>query len=166
MKYVYSLLLILLSTPLLAQEGVFVSPMNASDINLIETALVGRGWKILEQDEQQVRAEVSNVGRGVEAEITIFHTDTGFNYKANAISKKKSPGFGGNTSVTKRYPTEIPDKWLRLLQQDVNKMLLARPTTKTVDFEDRLLELKAIHDKGLISDDEYQTKKIEILSEL
>lgn len=170
MKYFCGLLILLVPTSLWAEEGIFITPMHRSEINLIDAALRGRGWDILESNTDQVHAEASNVGRGVEAEITIFYRDGGFMYKGSAVKKTMKPGFSGNTPTVKRRPTEIPDKWLRLLRKDVGR---AQASTQhhsggaaKPDFASRLEKLKSLYDKGLISESEYHNKRSAILSEI
>lgn len=181
MRLLVALVIFTLSITLHAEEeGVLINPMYKGEIALLEKALVGRGWKIRERTDSQIRAEVENVGRGVAAELLFFYQDGGFNYKGSATKKIKRRGFGGNSPVTKYEPTDVPTKWFNALRGDVDKLrslldasqrakMMAEPASKPEpgqSVESRLKSLQSLYDQQLITETEYQAKRQEILSDL
>lgn len=174
MRLLLALPVLLFSSTLWAeQEGVLIHPMSKEEIVLLEKALVGRGWKILERTDSQVRAEVANVGRGVSADLLFFYDNGGFNFRGSAIKKVKRPGFSGNTPVTKRYPTDIPPKWFRLLRNDVERLrnqygIFQRSQSggESIDTASRLRKLQDLYENKLIDESEYQSKRAQILRDI
>lgn len=119
MKQLIALTLLVYSSFIAAEEGILINPLPQHQIEIIEKALIGRGWEIQAIDDSEIQATASNVGRAVTANLTIFYADGGFNYIGDAVKKVLKPGFSGNSPKVKRIPTEIPQKWLFLLRTDI-----------------------------------------------
>ena len=121
MKKLFAALLILLSLPSWADEGVFINPMPKEDLQAIKQALVGRKWEILKQGESDISAKISAKGRNVSARLTIFYKDGGYYYKGEATRSKWVTSAGGTAPKRKQVSTEIPKQWIFNLIYDTKR---------------------------------------------
>jgi len=86
-----------------------------------------------------------------------------------AITTKNIPAFPSSMPLT-FGATSIPDKTIAIVPVAANRtdepLSLAKPALPANDVEGRLTLLKQLHDKGLITDAEYQLKRAAILKDL
>jgi hypothetical protein len=159
-----------------AEEGVLVENVpagldKATVLTVVRNALTYREWTIVDTFPSAISAKISR-GR-VDARIRISVVDKTLRYQESALTTELS------TRVTK---TSTPSRWINFLRSDITTELEARAkagateassketpkaaskaSTNTVQ---RMEELKQLLDRGLISNEEYERKRAEILKDL
>jgi len=189
MKILLTMILILLTSSLLhAEEGLFLDSMMVGEIPAIERALIGRKWKVVQKSETRISAEM---GRKTRTEITIFYKDGGFYYSVTKARRvpirticggRCKPAFDIGTNLQRRGVSStaykwmelrggIPERWLEYLRSDT---LLSRPLLRPLlrpsssertneSIKSRLEKIDSLHKEGIIADDEYENLRMEIL---
>jgi Short C-terminal domain len=155
-----------------AEEGVLVENIPASldratVLTAVRNALTYREWTIVDSFPTAVSAKISR-GR-TDARIRISIVENTLRYTESAVTTELSQ------KVTK---TTTPSRWINYLRSDIStelqeraKTAPAKPSTKEAskgrgNTVQRMQELKQLQDSGLISAEEYERKRAEILKEL
>lgn len=178
MKTVYRLVgilcVLLLAAPAFAGEGVLVENIppgvdKATVLTIVRNALNYREWTVADVPPSAVSGKISR-GR-VDAQIRISLVDNSLRYQESAITTELS------TRVRK---VATPSRWIEYLRSDISEELQARakarPEAAKAASKDapqargstlqRMQELKQLQEAGLISNDEYERKRAEILDGL
>ena len=159
------------SPPANAEEGVLIEsvPLNldrATVLTVVRNALTYREWTILETFPAAVTAKISR-GRQ-EARIRIALVDHALRYKESAVTTELS------MKITK---SSTPARWIDFLRSDISAELETRSKSAASQAPketpkargstvQRMQELKQMLDSGLISAEDFERKKAEILKEL
>jgi len=175
----FALVLALHFAPASAEEGVLVENIpagldKATVLTVVRNALTYREWTIVDTFPSAISAKISR-GR-VDARIRISVVDKTLRYQESALTTELS------TRVTK---TSTPSRWINFLRSDITTELEARAKaaaaeapskdtpkagakagSKPPNTVQRMDELKQLLDRGLISSEEYERKKAEILKDL
>ncbi len=159
-----------------AEDGVLIEqmPSGISDATVNEiskAALRRRSWTITSTDaDKSVKAELD---KGVsDAHITIYRDGSSLKYSGEDIVQilpVKAGITGKSTQVD-----DLPKRWITYLRKDISRLMFRTavalprspaPSTSS-SLTDRLVDLKKLLDAGLITKDEYDAKRVEILKNL
>lgn len=128
------------------------------------------GWGIIIGIVQFIRGFIQKVSNktsySTQYEKDYSESSTNRNYSQNTESANTSSST--NTNYTKQsQKTEQQNSDADYNEQTSNQSTKKEePPKKEKTFEDRLEELKRLHEKGIITAEEFQTRKTEILKEL
>jgi Short C-terminal domain len=160
--------------PSAAEEGVLIENIppgldKATVLTVVRNALNYREWTIVDTFPSAVSARISR-GR-MDARIRISVVDNTLRYQESAVQTELSQ---------KISKTTTPSRWINFLRSDISEELQARakvvadsgkPAPKETpkgrgNAVQRMQELKQLHESGLITAEEYERKRAEILKEL
>jgi len=155
---------------------------------VVRDALQYRAWTIVPTDKaESVAAKIER--STVLARILIWQQDDKLLYEESAEDGRRAIDFRGTLLPPRKIPT--PPRWIAYLRSDIAERLQslpagapaaapesapsARSQTRPADTParaakagavQRMQELKDLLDKGLISKEEYEQKRLQILSDL
>jgi hypothetical protein len=170
-----------------AAEEVLINDVPANvdktvALTVAREALAYREWTFVSQDADSVSAKISRAG--VDANIRISHRDGKLLYDTSARGRGRLDYTGRVVPST----TTTPERWIEFLRADITEGLqkraaMAKSTPKPTEppkvnvaaepqaakrgnATARMQELKELFDKGLISPEEHERKRAEILKDL
>ena len=125
------------------------------------SAFAGRKWAVSRDADGAVVARNRNFD--IDATLKVFIGDGALRYIDGTLNRKGGKG-------------QVPERWLNYLRADLNRTIgallreerrAAPPATANPgDATERLRRLKALLDRGLINQAEYDAKRAEILKDL
>jgi len=148
----------------IAEEGVMFENVplaldKASALAIVRDALKFREWRITATDADSVTAKI-NAPR-IESTIRIWLDGRVIRYRDDAIN----PDFiRMGRSDDKAF---TPERWISFLREDIGAAMrphLGSPAKQSPS--ERMTELKKLRDAGLISPEEFEKKRAEILKNL
>ena len=140
---------------------------NEQVLSSLRAAAYKREWSVTNLENNKLRINLDH--RGYRAALDFFIINKGIYYSDSTTyyEDNEDDPFAEGEWVA----STVPDRWVRYLQNDVNVLLPAagtyNPANETAaqdDIESKLEGLKALYDKRLITEEEYKTKRKEIIS--
>lgn len=130
-------------------------------------ALVGRQWTVRERSPLEIKATLAH---------KLFDCTLYFRLESNRLLKReqcKQTLFSGPNNNPRVVDSEVPERWLAYLRSDIDVLLLAAPRAQrpepgrrdSAGPAERLRALEALKRDDLITEQEYQKKRAEILSD-
>ena len=136
-------------------------------------AFQGRKWTVKSVSEDRVVGHLDH--RGIDATLEFRILDDRIVYSCDCVKEKKY----GKTSRNNRLVDWTPLGWINNLRRDIQRVLWgnataalategARPVNRhnQLSIAERLQVLKDLLSQGLVSQEEYDTKREQILSDL
>lgn len=154
------------------EEGVFIEDKPASCLPAVEAAMLSRRWEIQSKTNSAISASIHSKGRGVKAQLTVYFKDSVFYYRGEATRKVISGEW--YESEEEIVASDIPENWLQNLRSDT-LVLCARsghdqPQDNRAENrktpQERLQTVQTLLDQGLISEEEYQQVRQDILESI
>lgn len=164
MKRLYYALLLAASTHAVAQSGVLAPPPKAPGqvlatlpagtdpekaMQAAYNAFAGRKWAVSRDVEGAIVARNRNFD--IDATLKVFVGDGALRYIDGTVDSKGRKA-------------QVPERWLNYIRADLRRP--TRPAARDEDAAGRLQRLKSLLDRGLITPNEYEAKRAEILKGL
>jgi hypothetical protein len=143
-------------------------------------AFTGRGWTVVSANKDEVTGKIDH--RGITATLKLKILDDRIAYSCErtdpGVASRQGGGSGpaprnrSNTKATRPCTNTVLQGWIRNLERDIaGKLVLAEIVISDDDADrvpvaERLSTLEALRSQGLVSQQEYDAKRAEILSEL
>ncbi len=161
----------LMSLPASATEQISFSVARdglTSDVveNVLIKVLANRRWNIIDNNDQKI--EVSLHKRGTEANLHLLFDEKEVTIVSNSYCRSAPvwPDFKGGKNPC------YPGRWINNIKKDTMKSVrqvnLSKNTTKAPKptIKQRLIELRLLHEEGLITTTQYEVKQKTLLEEL
>jgi hypothetical protein len=173
-----AILLLLFSVGASADRGVIVQRIpsaldRASALSVVKESFTKRGWTVTGADEEAVSGKY--VGQNIEGRVRVFVDGETLRYEESATDLAASR----HGSVPE---TRTPARWINRLRSDIGDALRLRASNTPIPAQparaspqpgaskltpaDRMVELRKMRDAGLITTEEYERKRAEILKDL
>lgn len=110
------------------------------------SAFAGRKWAVTRDAEGAIVARNRNFD--IDATLKVFVGDGALRYIDGTVDNKGRKA-------------QVPERWLNYIRADLRRP--ARAPARDHDAAERLQQLRSLLDRGLITPDEYEQKRAEIL---
>lgn len=172
MRMLITLLLILNISAAHSEESILFSQIPAyvttdQAIASVKTAALKRRWSIDGEGDNELRIKLDH--RGYKARLKFYFTESEIHYSDSTTYYDESMGedaFGDEQGAWEASPA--PARWITNLKNDMNVFLVnnvsGKKSLSNKQIENKLKSLKNMYDNKLITEEEYQLKKKEILS--
>lgn len=139
------------------------------------TAFNGRGWTVKSQSEDHVTGYLNH--RGIEATLELKILDGKIDYYCDCVKRVRARRVGVRRTPRKEK-SEIrpytPEGWIHNIRKDITKNLRnqavsARRSNAKLQgpsAKQRLRSLQTLLDDGLVTQEEYDSKRAEIISDM
>jgi hypothetical protein len=156
----------------LAGRGVIVEKVPAAvdrseTLRVVQDRLQALGWTVVGQNANAVWGRY--VGQNIEVRLRVFIDDGTLRYEESATDL-------GAARRGAHPATSTPARWINAIRSEVDSALRARAATLETSLPpasppkrshtDRLEELRKMLDAGLITNEDYEKKRAEILKDL
>ena len=170
MRILITLLLILNISAAHSEESILFSQIPAyvttdQAIASVKAAALKRRWSIDGEGDNELRIKLDH--RGYKARLKFNFTESEIHYfDSTTYENMGEDVFGDEQAAWVASPA--PARWITNLKNDMNAFLVNNVSGKELpsneQIENKLKSLKSMYDNKLITEEEYQLKKKEILS--
>ena len=171
MKILITLLFILNVSVAHAEENIFFSQIPAyisadQAVAAVKAAALKKRWTVYGMEDNKLRIDLDH--RGYKAILKFSFSARNIHYSDHTTSYNESfdeDPFGEPQGKWEKTPA--PARWIANLKNEVNiyfNSVPAKESLSSEDVEKKLETLKKMYDNKLITEEEYQLKKKEIMS--
>lgn len=172
MKIFITLLFIFNVSAAYADESIFFSkiPLYVTTdqaIDSVKAAALKRRWTVDGIGDNELRIKLDH--RGYKARLNFYFTENEIRYIDSTTGYSENVGedpFGDEQGGWEVSPA--PARWITNLKNDMNVFLVnnvsGKQSLSNEQIENKLETLKKMYDNKLITEEEYQLKKKEIMS--
>lgn len=146
------------------------SATKSQVVAIIKQSFINRQWTIEKSNENSVTAGLQH--RFFDCHVTISLSDNVIIYGESCTQTVTSGG--PNNTIPRKQPSSAPTTWISNLRADISQSLAAIPDIAPSqnfldnpnDAEERLRVLVKLRESGLISEQEFEEKRREIIRNL
>jgi len=166
-KLAFAALVLTLNASAIASEGVLLEELPtamdaATALSIARHALAKREWTVTASDATSIAAKIN--AQNIDSQIHIRVVGREIRYEEKTISLDALRH--GQTPEIR-----IPARWINALRGDIYDQVQTRALNAPVSSpklspSERMAELRKMRDAGLITPDEYESKRANILRDL
>ena len=135
----------------------------------LQAAAMQRKWTVVKKEKNTLRMKLDH--RGYKAVLEFYVSENGIYYSDFTTYYEEGEDDFGGVTEGEWVASAAPQRWIGYLKNDVNAYFPAIGVDTSVkeaesheDIEKKLEGLKSLYEKQLITEEEYQSKRKEIIS--